>query len=330
MSGFTRLLASVLATGLLAPIAQAGDRAASAARKDSAGGKSPAPVYSEQLLARQIALDRAGFSPGLIDGKSGPRTRSALCAFQRFAGLTASGEFDVATDAALEVASLPPLTGYTISDEDSRQIGPVPRDWNAKAALSRLKFASLEELVAERGHCSRATLARLNPGRDLSRLRAGDRLTIPNVSAPRRLPAAATVEVHLDAKTVTARDAQGRVTAVFHCSVAKDPKKFPKGVTRLASVAIEPDYLFDPKVWPEVHNVSRKLTIPPGPRNPVGLAWLGTGLPGYGIHGTPNPELIGKTGSHGCIRMTNWDVLRLAEIVRVGTPVRFVRSGDLS
>jgi lipoprotein-anchoring transpeptidase ErfK/SrfK len=110
---------------------------------------------------------------------------------------------------------------------------------------------------------------------------------------------------------------------MFHCSIAKSKEKLPKRSCKVADVALNPVYLFDPKMWPEVKDVRRKLVIPPGPRNPVGLCWIGLSLQGYGIHGTPEPELIGKTGSHGCIRLANWDVVRLAKVIRVGMDVRF-------
>jgi len=111
---------------------------------------------------------------------------------------------------------------------------------------------------------------------------------------------------------------------LFHCSVAKDKAKLPARDTVVKKMAANPEYWFDPKNWPEVKNVDRVLKIPPGPRNPVGLAWIGLDIPGYGIHGNPKPELIGKTGSHGCFRMTNWDALALFPMVHVGMPVKIV------
>lgn len=101
-------------------------------------------------------------------------------------------------------------------------------------------------------------------------------------------------------------------------------EKRPSGETKVVVVHRNPDYTFDPQYWPEVHNVTHKLLISPGPRNPVGLAWIGLDLPGYGIHGTPHPEMIGKTGSHGCFRMSNWDAIRLSKMIRPGAIVTFV------
>ena len=298
--------------------------ASSLAAPPRPAGKSAAHTPQQSpVLAGQAALDRAGFSPGVIDGKAGPKTTVALAAFQAAHRLSRTGRFDPDTLAALHVTDSSPTVSYTITTTDLRSVGPVPRDWNGKARLNRLRHESLIALLAERGHCTRALLARLNPGRNLAHLQPGATVILPNVW-PRPLPRAASVEVALDAKLVRACDQAGRTLALFHCSIAKFAEKRPHGVARVKSVAFDPVYVFDPRMWPEVRSVKHKLIIPPGPRNPVGVCWIGLSLPGYGIHGTPNPELIGKTGSHGCIRLTNWDARRLGHMVRAGTPVRFV------
>lgn len=286
-----------------------------------AGGSSVDPV------GLQAALDRAGFSPGIIDGRPGAKTRAALEAFQAYHGLPITGEADSATVKALKVDEHSALIRYTITAADKKLVDPPPRNWQDKARRKRLGYKSLADLLIERGHCTRALLARLNPKRNLDRLKVGDEVLLPFVWSDRSLPAADRLEIDLDRKIVHVIDADGRVAALLHCSIAKDKHKRPKGSCKVISVAKNPVYLFDPKMWPEVKGVRQKLHIPPGPRNPVGLCWIGLSLPGYGIHGTPEPEMIGKTGSHGCFRLTNWDALRLAKMVDVGTPIRF-RSAD--
>jgi len=275
-------------------------------------------------VAWQAALDRAGFSPGVIDGRIERKTTIAIRAFQEAAGLPVSGTPDASTQAALGVDRHAAFIEYTISQRDLADIGPWPRTWHEKARARRLGYPSLAALVAERGHCTVALLERLNPGVRLDRLKSGDALRIPNVRASASAPRAAVIEVDLSEKLVLVRDKSDRVSALFHCSIPRYHSDRPRGTARVIVVKHEPDYLFDPGKWPEVKDVKHKLLIPPGPRSPVGLCWIGLSLKGYGIHGTPEPELIGKTGSHGCIRLTNWDALRLASMVRVGTPVRFV------
>lgn len=312
-------IAAMLRIGLT--MAAVAGIAAVASAADQPHGSQPA---SSALLAGQAALDRAGYSPGVIDGVGGPKTTLALREFQAAHALPVTGRFDDATSAALHMAEVPPVTRYTLTPADVRAVGHVPRDWNEKAALSRLPYESLTALLAERGHCTKATVARLNPHQDLAHLRPGDSVNLPTVHPTPSLPRAAAVEVDLAAKVVRAKDAGGRTLALFPCSIAKFAAKLPHGAAHVKSVAVNPVYVFKPAMWPEVHSVKHTLRIPPGPRNPVGLCWIGLSLPGYGIHGTPNPELIGKTGSHGCIRLTNWDALRLGRMVRVRTPVRFV------
>ena len=110
---------------------------------------------------------------------------------------------------------------------------------------------------------------------------------------------------------------------LFHCSVAAEVAKRPSGETIVKGIIFDPEYLFDPEHWPEVKGIDRKLTIRPGPRNPVGLCWIALDLPGYGMHGSPRPEQIGKTGSHGCFRLTNWDAVRLGHMLAAGARVHF-------
>lgn len=277
-------------------------------------------------VAWQVALDRAGFSPGIIDGGMGTKTQIALKAFQAYAGLPVSGKPDAATRAALSVDSKTAVTRYVVTSSDAADVAPPTEDWIAKSKAGRLRYASLAALVAERGHCSRRLLARLNPKIKLDRLLVGDSLLVPDVDGPSPNVRAARLDIDFDEKTISVMDKAGRVAGLFHCSIAKHKWKRPSGSCKVVVVRKNPDYLFDPKMWPEVKDVKQKLVIPPGPRNPVGLCWIGLSLDGFGIHGTPEPEMIGKTGSHGCFRLTNWDAVRLGQMVRAGTPVRFTES----
>jgi len=221
----------------------------------------------------------------------------------------------------------PALTTYTITQADIADVGPWPDGWVEKSKVERLGYKSVAALVAERGHCSIALLGRLNPRLRLEALNVGDVLTIPNVSdAPPGVSAAA-LQVNLVCKYIRILDGENRTIGLVNCSIAKHKEKRPSGRCTVRVVSPDPVYVFDPKMWPEVKGIDRKLLIPPGPRNPVGLFWIGLSLSGYGIHGTPEPELIGKTGSHGCFRLANWDAVRLGAMVRPGVPVEFI-TGD--
>lgn len=286
-----------------------------------AGGVGAPPA---ETVAWQAALDRAGYSAGIIDGQPGRKLETAIRAFQSARGLKVTGKQDDETAAALGVGKTAPTIAYKITAADVKMVQPPPVKWQDKAKRSRLGYRSLADLLGERGHCTQPLLARLNPRVNLNALRAGDTVVLPSVWSPQSPPRAAKLRVDLAAKTICVLDGSSKVIGLFHCSIAKDKAKRPSGKARVVTVSKNPDYLFDPKMWPEVKDVKKKLRIPPGPRNPVGLAWIGLSLPGYGIHGTPEPAMIGKTGSHGCFRLANWDAVRLSRMVRVGTPVEFI------
>ena len=274
-------------------------------------------------LAWQLALERVAFSPGLIDGRPGSKTELATREFQRVRGLPITGLPDEATAAALNIQPATAITTYKVQRGDLDGIGPAPKDWVARSKLKRLGYVSLGDALAEKFHCTRGLLVALNPGRDIDGLQPGDMLSVPAVEEKLSAPRGERIEINLSEKVIRVLDGRGQLVGLFHCSIAADRARAPSGDARVSVVAEDPEYTFDPKMWPEVKGVDHKLTIPPGPRNPVGACWIGLSLPGYGIHGTPTPEMIGKTGSHGCFRLTNWDALRLSRMIQVGTPVRF-------
>lgn len=281
-----------------------------------------APTLANENVAIQAALDNAGFSPGVIDGSTGKKTEVALRAYQAYSSLPVTGIVDAATRASLGIDSRPATRAYAITAADQDLVAPPPKTWPAKAKAQILGYQSLMNLVAERGHCTVALLGRLNPGVNLKALKPGQSVIIPNVGVSPVTNKATALEVDLGTKIIRAKNGD-KVVGLYHCSIAADRRKRPTEPCKVATVVENPKYWFDPANWPEVKGVNEKLIIPAGPRNPVGLCWIGLTKEGYGIHGTPEPENIGKTGSHGCFRLTNWDALRLAKMVDIGTQVRF-------
>ena len=284
-------------------------------------GAADAPLRAR--LAWQLALERVGLSPGIIDGRIGPKTRLATRELQRMHGLPQTGELDPKTAAALGVNPKSAVAAYTVVAADLAQVGPVPKGWLARSKVSRLPYPSLGQALAERFHCSRALLAQLNPSKSIAGLKAGETIQVPAVADHTEIVQGQHIDINLSQKVIRVVSADRKLVGLFHCSIAAARARLPSGRAHVAVIVDNPSYTFDPKMWPEVKGISRTLTIPPGPRNPVGVCWIGLSLPGYGIHGTPAPELIGKTGSHGCFRLTNWDARRLARMIRVGTPVSF-------
>ena len=293
----------------------------------TAFGQEPAPKMSrEDAISIQIGLDDAGFSCGQIDGKWGGMTRQALTAWQQADGLKMSGEFDAIT-AANFPAGEGNYTNYVVTAADVAKLTPIPEDWKARSQLSNMWYETVVQMVAEKCHASEGLIKTLNPGiTNWGAVAAGQSITILNLSPARPVPAAK-VRVSLSAKTITAFDESGKMIALFPCSIAADKEKRTPGQLTVQTVAVNPNYTFDPVNFPELDDVQKgygKLIVPPGPKNPVGTAWIGLSRVGYGMHGTPHPDQIGKTFSHGCFRLANWNANRLAQMVQLGTPVEVV------
>jgi lipoprotein-anchoring transpeptidase ErfK/SrfK len=276
---------------------------------------------TERIAAYQVALERMHFSCGFIDGDQGMRTQRMLRAFQTSRNLPITGFLDPATRAAIGEPGEPFLT-YTVTAEDIASIMPKPDSWRAKSKATRLGYNNIWELLAEKFHCTRAYLKALNP--DVSEPVAGTDIIGPKVYPAEPIPKAASLRISLADTSIEALDADGRIIAFFPCSIAKDKNKRPHGRLEVKVVDPNPDYTFDPALFADAskaEGITHKLTLPPGPRNPVGTTWVGLNLPGYGIHGTPDPESISRTQSHGCFRLANWNAEKVIKMVRVGTPV---------
>ncbi len=288
------------------------------------GNTFPRPPVN--LFEVQVALARAGISSGSFDGVIGSQTRAAIRAFQLREGLAETGTADAETKARLQLA-LPPLTSYVVGSNDLARLQPISTTWLGKSQQTALDYETVLELVAERGHAHPLLIKRLNPTVDWTNVTAGVEVRIPSVSYPPVRTKAGFIVIHLSGKTLKAFDVNTNLLAHFPCSIAARVEKRPVGELHVAVVAPNPNYTFDPEVFPEspeAQKLGRKLILPPGPNNPVGMAWIGLDRPGYGIHGTPAPEQVGRTESHGCFRLANWNAEYLIKLVTVGTTVRVV------
>ncbi len=284
----------------------------------------PAPLYSfREVVAVQTLLDRSNFSCGCIDGKFGPRTRMALEAWQKQKRLPVSGKIDEATR---ERAGDPErfFTTHVVTSNELAALTPVPQGWVGKSRAVRLDYETILETVAEKYHAAEQAIRDLNPDTPWPDPPAGTVLQVPDPKSGPVKPAAS-LTISLGRKTIRAYDTNGTLIALFPCSIAKDKEKRPLGLLQVQNCADNPNYYFDPALFaedPDARSLTKRLVIPPGPNNPVGIAWISLDRPGYGIHGTPRPEDIGKTESHGCFRLANWNAGKLMKMISIGTPVK--------
>jgi lipoprotein-anchoring transpeptidase ErfK/SrfK len=279
------------------------------------------------ILEAQIALARRAISPGSIDGALGFQTQAAISVFQDTEGLPVTGELDTNTCAKLTLdASI--LTNYTVTTNDLESLQPLGATWLAKSQQSSLAYETELELVAEKSHSSPFLIKKLNPDVEWTNITAGTVLQIPDVTYPDPDAKAAFVVIHLSDRYLEAFDDETNLMLHFPCSIAKKVEKRPVGELHVVVIIPNPNYTVDPELFPEsdeLKAIGHKLILPPGPKNPVGVAWMGLDKPGYGMHGTPNAQQVGRTESHGCFRLANWDATYLSGLVWVGMPVEVVQ-----
>jgi lipoprotein-anchoring transpeptidase ErfK/SrfK len=276
-----------------------------------------------EITALQVFLDREGASPGVIDGRMGSNVSKAIRAYETITGetLDPNNSEDILTRLGLN-GGLPVMT-YEISAADAAgpYVASIPEDYSLKAQLPSLAFSSVTEALAEKFHMDETYLKELNPGVDFTI--PGTRIKVINPGASRKGNVARIV-ADKARKQVFAYDDAGQLIAAYPASIGSSDTPSPSGLHAVARVAFDPNYTYNPKINFQQGENTKVLTIPPGPNGPVGTVWIALDKPTYGIHGTPDPSRIGRSQSHGCIRLTNWDATELAKMVKPGVMVEFI------
>jgi lipoprotein-anchoring transpeptidase ErfK/SrfK len=278
------------------------------------------PRPEPAIVHLQVLLDREGSSPGVIDGYYGENVSKAVAGFELMHGLPADGKLDPEVIGRLS-DDAPVIQPYVISEEDAKGlVESIPEDYSEQAKMEHLGYTSVAERLAERFHMDVDLLKALNPG---SAFAVSDTVSVamPGVAKQATVKR---IEARKRAGQVLAFAEDGKLIAAYPATIGSEESPSPSGTHKVKGVARMPPYVYNPKVnFQQGHN-SKELTLPSGPNGPVGSVWIDLSKPTYGIHGTPEPSLIDKSASHGCVRLTNWDAEELAAMVKPGVVVAFI------
>jgi len=281
------------------------------------------------VVKAQVLLDRVNISSGEIDGKPSPRLDAAIAAFAEIHNLPAdTGWSRRFWDELTAEAIVPVLTEYVITGDDLK--GPfvqLPARMEDMQSFKTLGYASIREALAEKFHMSVELLDRLNP--DAAFSEAGEEIIVANVLGETRSQSAARIDVDKDRQTVKVYSARNELIAFFPASVGSGDKPTPSGTLKVTAFNSEPIFSYNPKYQFREVDTQKPFSLQPGPNNPLGLMWIALSKPSYGIHGTPEPSEVGSVASHGCVRLTNWDVQRLSAMLTRGVPVNFIEKPDV-
>lgn len=344
------LFLTILATSALPALAQKTPPSAKAAKLEADAPFSP---ERKEMTRVQILLDQANFRPGKIDGLGGEFTQKAADRYALANGLEPGHRLD--TSSLTEA-----YTTYTVTEEDAKWVGPTASTPPEQAKLKRMPYADLWEVIAEMFHCDLDFLKALNPEvkvpapgtsvqvpnvapfrmadvEALQKKRTEEALArkaaekaaaaaTPDPSAsptPSPTPLQPTHRLVLlrEPRLIEVYDAENKLVACFPCTPGSSTIPVPEGTWKVMNNVLMPTFRYDKSVLKSGVPSDEAYEIPPGPNNYVGIVWMGINRRSVGLHGTNNPDQIGRNQSSGCIRLANWDAFLLCQWAVKGTPL---------
>lgn len=291
------------------------------------------PKDRDTILRIQIFLDKNLFGPGKLDGALGEFTYKAVVNYNFAHGHRDLYDWTpVQAEAEKEVPVI--FAAFKVRADLMKFINKdLPEDPAKQAEFPYMAYRSLSELVAERFHTDETFLAKMNPGKNIDAMKAGDVIVVPNVRSFRveevkpmqsfkedKTLSSHTIVVDTTERMAAVYTSDEMMVAAFPITPGK-PQFIPVGTWKVQSMMTTPSFRYDKQFLEEGVRGEEAYQLPPGPNSPIGIIWCGLSKSGIGLHGTALPRTIGRTRSAGCVRLANWDAIRLPSLIRPGTKV---------
>ena len=290
----------------------------------------PSKRDTETILGIQIYLDENNFGPGKIDGQMGQFTRKAVAHYNFSKGISYDNYYEVIQGSKTNITEL--FTTYTIEDKDFTYVGEVSLEPEEQSKIEYMYYRSILEFVAERFHSDEKFLIKINPEVEWDEVKVGTEIKVPNVTPfeieklgvdksfrkDRKLSNRLVI-VDTNQKLVAIWEKK-KILATFPITPGQE-KFIHRGNWVIQNMITTPTFRWDQSMLDTGKRSNKAFMLPPGPNSPIGIFWAGLSKAGIGLHGTASPHTIGRSRSAGCVRLANWDVVRLSDLVRPGAQV---------
>ena len=290
----------------------------------------PSKRDTETILRIQIFLDENNFGPGKIDGRMGQFTRKAVAHYNFSKGVKYDNYFNVVRNSEDKIKDL--FSTYTIKDKDLTFVGEVSLEPEEQSKIEYMYYRSTLEFVAERFHTDENFLTKINPEIKWDQVEIGTEIKVPNVT-PFEIEKIESFKSFKKDRKLSNRlvivDTNQKLLAIWEKKkilatfpITPGQEKFiHRGKWVIQNMLTTPTFRWDQSMLETGKRSNEAFMLPPGPNSPIGIFWAGLNKAGIGLHGTASPHTIGRSRSAGCVRLANWDVIRLSNLVRPGTEV---------